>query len=133
MAHFHTGSTVIDEFANRFVYFYTGYLAAPRIFALARIVAAQPESGIAGLVIWGLINGLFAFNGLAELPLVSLALRSNQPRSIDYPFTLIELRLNKDGEGEGKMSLATKIIADKENNIVMLENYAIQPLYIIPI
>jgi hypothetical protein len=52
----------------------------------------------------------------------------NQPRSIDYPFTVIELRLNKDGEGEGKMSIATKIIADKENNIVTLENYDIQPV-----
>jgi len=53
---------------------------------------------------------------------------SNQPRSIEYPFTVIELRLNKDGEGEGKMSLATKIIADKEHNIVTLENYDIQPV-----
>jgi len=53
---------------------------------------------------------------------------SRQPRSIDYPFTVIELRLNADGEGEGKLSLATKIIPDKENNIVTLENYAIQPV-----
>jgi hypothetical protein len=53
---------------------------------------------------------------------------ANQPRSIDYPFTVIELRLNRDGEGEGKMSLATKIIADKENSIVTLENYDIQPV-----
>ncbi|HJZ77815.1 MAG TPA: hypothetical protein VKE51_39070 [Vicinamibacterales bacterium] len=53
---------------------------------------------------------------------------ANQPRSIDYPFTVIELRLNSDGEGEGKMSLATKIIADKENNIVTLENYGTQPV-----
>ena len=53
---------------------------------------------------------------------------ANQPRSIDYPFTVIELHLNRDGEGEGKMSLATKIIADKENNIVTLENYDIQPV-----
>ncbi len=52
----------------------------------------------------------------------------NQPRSIDYPFTVIELRLNADGEGEGKISVATKIIADKENNIVTLENYGTQPV-----
>src|SRR3954468_1587175 len=25
------------------------------------------------------------------------------PRSIDYPFTVIELHINRDGEGEGKM------------------------------
>src|SRR6266487_2364944 len=53
---------------------------------------------------------------------------ANRPRSIDYPFTVIELRLNGDGEGEGKMSVATKIIPDKENNIVTLENYDIQPV-----
>ncbi len=53
---------------------------------------------------------------------------ANRPRSIDYPFTVIELRINRDGEGEGKMSLATKIIPDKENNIVTLENYDIQPV-----
>jgi len=53
---------------------------------------------------------------------------ANRPRSIDYPFTVIELHLNKDGEGEGKMSVATKIIADKENKIVTLENYATSPV-----
>ena len=53
---------------------------------------------------------------------------TNQPRSIDYPFTVIELRLNKDGEGEGKMSIATKIVADKENNIITLENYSTSPV-----
>jgi hypothetical protein len=53
---------------------------------------------------------------------------ANRPRSIDYPFTVIELRLNKDGEGEGKISLATRIIADKENNIITLENYNTQPV-----
>jgi hypothetical protein len=53
---------------------------------------------------------------------------ANRPRSIDYPFTVIELHLNRDGEGEGKMSIATKIIADKENNVVTLENYDIQPV-----
>jgi hypothetical protein len=53
---------------------------------------------------------------------------ANRPRSIDYPFTVIELRLNADGEGEGKMSLATKIIADKEANIITLENFDLQPV-----
>jgi hypothetical protein len=53
---------------------------------------------------------------------------SRQPRSFDYPFTVIELRLNGDGEGEGKMSIATKIIADKDSNTVVLENYDLQPV-----
>lgn len=69
-----TGYTVIDEFASRYVYFFTGYVMAPHIFALARSVAAAPESALAGLMTWGLINGFLVFNGMAQLPLVSLAL-----------------------------------------------------------
>ena len=53
---------------------------------------------------------------------------SRQPRSYDYPFTVMELRLNADGEGEGKMSLATKVIFDKEHNTISLENYELQPV-----
>ncbi|MFN2447637.1 MAG: hypothetical protein ABR606_18885 [Vicinamibacterales bacterium] len=53
---------------------------------------------------------------------------SNRPRSIDYPFTLIELRIKPNGEGEGKMSIATKIIPDKRNNAIVLENYGTQPV-----
>ena len=53
---------------------------------------------------------------------------SRQPRSIDYPFTVIELRLNNDGEGVGKMSLATKITADRDGTTITLENYDTQPV-----
>jgi hypothetical protein len=53
---------------------------------------------------------------------------ANRPRSIDYPFTVIELHLNRDGQGEGKMSIATKITGDKEGKIITLENYDIQPV-----
>jgi uncharacterized membrane protein YcfT len=72
--HIHTGATVIDEFASRFVYFYTGYLFAPRIFELAGQLREQPEAALAGLTIWGLVNGVLVFNGLSELPFVSLGL-----------------------------------------------------------
>ena len=52
----------------------------------------------------------------------------NQPRTIDYPFTLFEIRINKDGEGEGKMAVATKISFDKKKNTVELENYSSEPV-----
>lgn len=52
----------------------------------------------------------------------------NQPRSIDYPFTLIEIRVDKDGNGEGKLSVATKITYDKDKQTVVLENYASEPV-----
>jgi uncharacterized membrane protein YcfT len=69
-----TGWTVVDEFAGRFVYFYTGYLLAPRIFAFAQQAQTQPEAAFALLGAWGLVNGVLVFNGYAALPLVSLAL-----------------------------------------------------------
>ena len=53
---------------------------------------------------------------------------ANRPRTIDYPYTVIELRIKPDGEGEGKMSIATRIIPDKRNNVIVLENYGTQPV-----
>lgn len=52
----------------------------------------------------------------------------NRPRTIDYPFTLIEIRLGPDGVGEGKMSLATKITYYESTKRIALENYASQPV-----
>jgi uncharacterized membrane protein YcfT len=74
IAHIQTGWTVIDEFASRFVYFYTGYLLAPRIFAFAAGVQAQPMASLVGLALWAFINGLVVSRGYADLPLVSLGL-----------------------------------------------------------
>ncbi len=50
---------------------------------------------------------------------------ANRPRSADYPFTFIELHL-KNGEGDGTLSLATRVIPYKEQNVVVLENYDMQ-------
>jgi hypothetical protein len=47
-------------------------------------------------------------------------------RTLDYPFTVIELHLDKDGDGEGTLSFATKVIGDKKNNTVVLENWGTQ-------
>ena len=74
IAHVQTGWTVPDEFAARFVYFYTGYLMAPYIFALAARVQAWPWLAIAGLVVWALGNGVLVFAGKAGLPFLSLSL-----------------------------------------------------------
>jgi len=47
-------------------------------------------------------------------------------RTLDYPFTVVELHLDKDGEGEGTLSFATKVIGDKRDNTVVLENWGTQ-------
>ena len=52
----------------------------------------------------------------------------NQPRTTDYPFTLIEIRFNKDGVGQGKMSFFTKITMSKDKQTMELENYDIEPV-----
>jgi uncharacterized membrane protein YcfT len=69
-----TGSVIIDEFAARFVYFYTGYILAPHVFDLAAHVQRRPELALCGLAIWGLVNTLFVVHGLADLPFISLPL-----------------------------------------------------------
>jgi hypothetical protein len=52
----------------------------------------------------------------------------DRPRSFDYPFTLIELRLDKNGEGEGQASVATKITYNEKKNVLELENFASEPV-----
>jgi hypothetical protein len=52
----------------------------------------------------------------------------NQPRSIDYPFTLMEIHVGKNGEGQGKMAVATKITFDKKKKQIELENYSSEPV-----
>lgn len=48
-----------------------------------------------------------------------------QPRSIDYPFTLIQMQLDKSGKGTGTMSYATKIVAN--DDMIELEDFASSP------
>ena len=50
----------------------------------------------------------------------------HQPRTIDYPFTVIQMDIDKNGDGKGTMSIATKIIA--RGNTIELENFASAPV-----
>lgn len=59
---------------------------------------------------------------------MSFAEVRNQPRTVDYPFTFIDIRLNKDGEGEGKMAVATQLQFDKKKNTIVFENYSSEPV-----
>jgi hypothetical protein len=52
----------------------------------------------------------------------------NQPRTMDYPFTIVEVQLDKNDRGVGKILAGTKIYIDKKTNNLVLENYAQQPI-----
>ena len=66
---------MIDEFAHRFVYFYTGYIFAPHVFALAARVQHKPMHRAGRALRSGrVINGALVLAGYADRPFVSLAL-----------------------------------------------------------
>ncbi|MGE3150053.1 MAG: acyltransferase family protein [Pseudorhodoplanes sp.] len=74
IADIHTGWMVIDEFASRFVYFYTGYVLARPIFALASGAQADRTVAVFALIGWATVNGLFVYAGYDDRPGISLAL-----------------------------------------------------------
>lgn len=51
----------------------------------------------------------------------------NQPRSAEYEFMLIEIRLDAKGKGQGKLVNAGKVEYDRETNTLEIENYNIEP------
>jgi hypothetical protein len=55
---------------------------------------------------------------------------AGQQAAPDYPFTVVELRLNRRGHGEGKMSLAAKVTFEQDAKTIALENYGSVPILI---
>ena len=53
---------------------------------------------------------------------------ANRPRTVDYPFTVVQMNLDKAGKGEGRASIYAKIEVDKEHNAIVLEDFGIQPV-----
>ena len=74
ISHLHTGWLMIDEFAARFVYFYTGFVLAPHIFRVAKGVQQNPWKGVLLLALWAPVNFFMVWLDYAQLPFVSLAL-----------------------------------------------------------
>jgi hypothetical protein len=52
---------------------------------------------------------------------------ANSPRSVDYPFILIQLHVKGD-KGEGKMATFTQIRYDKKKNVMEIENWGTEPV-----
>lgn len=52
----------------------------------------------------------------------------NREEKAGYPFTLIELHLDKEDNGDGRISPATKISRSKDGGHIELEHYSSEPL-----
>lgn len=52
----------------------------------------------------------------------------NQRPSMDYPITVVELRVNAEGEGEGELSVATRLTASSDRKRLYVQNYEVRPV-----
>ena len=47
---------------------------------------------------------------------------------MDYPFTLVQINLNKDGKTEGKLAAFAMMTFDKNKRTLEIENYGTEPV-----
>jgi hypothetical protein len=52
----------------------------------------------------------------------------NRPRSMDYDFTLADIRFDGDGKGVGKLSVAAKIRVDDKTGAIEIEDFGSEPV-----
>lgn len=70
MAPVQTGSYLVDQFAEYFVFFYAGYVLAPHLFRLAGWAVDNAALAVVGLVIWAIVNAALVFSpGFAMHPI----------------------------------------------------------------
>jgi hypothetical protein len=60
--------------------------------------------------------------------IISFQENREKPRTIDYPFTLMEMHFDKSGKGEGKMAWFTQINFDKAKKQIELQYYSSEPV-----
>ena len=52
----------------------------------------------------------------------------NKPRSSQYPFTWLQFRMKADGTGQGKVAVAARITGEEADDLIEVEDFAIQPV-----
>lgn len=62
MAPVHTGSYLVDQFAEYFVFFYAGYVLAPHLFRLAQWAVHNAALAGTGLALWAIVNAALVFS-----------------------------------------------------------------------
>jgi uncharacterized membrane protein YcfT len=61
-----SGVFILDEFSNRFVFFYSGYALAPMVLAVAERLRVMPHLMLAaGLAVWAVLNAVGVYHGIA--------------------------------------------------------------------
>ena len=75
IAHIHTGWSLPDEFASRFVYFFAGYWLSSYVFNATNIMWQRNLLTLmAMLYIWATGHSFAMLNGVSKLPVMSLML-----------------------------------------------------------
>ncbi len=62
---------------------------------------------------------------------VAFSEAANNTRSMQYQFTLIEIHIDKDGKGQGKLVPAGRVTWDKDKKEIVVENYGNLPVDLI--
>jgi hypothetical protein len=57
----------------------------------------------------------------------------NRPRSINYPFTIVQIHVKADGTGEGKLALAARVTGYEDTKMIEVENYDMQPVQLVDV
>jgi hypothetical protein len=52
----------------------------------------------------------------------------SQPRSVNYPFTWAQFTIGKEGVGDGKLAVAARITGEEADDLIEVEDFAIQPV-----
>ena len=52
----------------------------------------------------------------------------NQPRSVDYPFTWVQLNMSPDGKGQGELAVRARVSGDRPNRPIEVETFEIQSI-----
>jgi len=108
--------------------------------ALTRVRPPVGNMRIAGRLGWDLYFARSRVQPDGSLHIVMATNRSvawgeiaQGTRSTNYQFTLVELHLDKDGKGEGKIVPAARVLWDKEQRKIEIENYSALPIDLIQV